>query len=368
MPRTVRLGVFILGALAVLAVGIFLIGSHQGLFSSGYTVKAAFANVSGLQDGAEVRVGGLSEGTVKAIHLPTQPDQKVIVVMELTKATRSVIRKDSVGAIRSEGLVGAQYIEISFGSKDAPPVQDGDTIGSEPPINISDLLKKTNAILDSTQSMTSSLDTAAQNLASVSTKINDGKGTLGALLNDKQVYNELNATTAQAKAGATAFQDNMQALQHNFLLRGFFKKRGYSDSEDLTAHEISSLPPGPYLKKFTYDASRIFSKSDTAKLKSEKTLDEAGRFLESNRFGAAVVAAYMGKGDSEKDKILTEARGMVVRDYLVKNFKMDDILVKTLGLGKDTPAGVESAAGIEILIYPVGSGAPYAKNQEEPSH
>jgi phospholipid/cholesterol/gamma-HCH transport system substrate-binding protein len=368
VPRTVRLGIFIVGALAVLAAGIFLIGSHQGLFSSGYTLKPAFANVSGLQNGAEVRVGGISEGTVKVIQLPTQPDQKVIVVMELKNPTRNVIKKDSVGAIRSEGLVGAEYVEISFGSKDAPPVQNGDTIGSEPPINIADLLKKTNAILDSTQSLTSSLDTAAQNLASVSTKINDGKGALGALLNDKQVYNQLNATTAQAKAGATAFQDNMQALQHNFLLRGFFKKRGYNDSEDLTAHEIASLPQAPYLKKFTYDASRLFSKPDTAKLKSEKTLDEAGKFLESNRFGTAVVAAYMGKGDSEKDKTLTAARSMVVRDYLVKNFKMDDNLVKTLGLGKEAPAGVESAAGVEILIYPVGSGAPYAKNREEPSH
>ena len=122
-----------------------------------------------------------------------------------------------MGAIRTEGLVGAKFVEISFGSKDAPPVRNGDTIGSEPPIDFSDLLKKTNEILDSTKSTTSSLDSAANNLNSISAKINQGKGTLGALVNDKKVYNQLNATTTQAQAGAAAFHDNMQALQHNFL-------------------------------------------------------------------------------------------------------------------------------------------------------
>jgi outer membrane protein OmpA-like peptidoglycan-associated protein len=213
------------------------------------------------------------------------------------------------------------------------------------------------------------LDSAADNLNSISAKINQGKGTLGALVNDKKVYNKLNAATTQAQAGAAAFQDNMQALQHNFFLRGFFNKRGYSDSADLTVHEIGSLPQEPYIKKFTYDAKQIFDKPDTAKLKSPKTLDEAGKFLASNKFGTAVVVAYTGgKGDSEKDKTLTEARTMVVRDYLVKNFSMDDTLVKTMGLGKDTPDGEASVGGVEILIYPAGSDLPYAKNADISSH
>ena len=173
----------------------------------------------------------------------------------------------------------------------------------------------------------------------------------------------------QAQAGATALNDNMQALHHNFLLRGYFNKRGYSDSTDLTAHEISSLPQEPNIKKFTYDVKQLFDKPDTAKLKSQKSLDEAGQFLASNKFGTAVVVAYMGgKGDSEKDKTLSQARAMVVRDYLVKNFSMDDTLVKTMGLGKDAPEGEASAGGVEILIYPPGSDVPYAKNSNNPGH
>jgi phospholipid/cholesterol/gamma-HCH transport system substrate-binding protein len=370
MSRTVRLGMFILGALSILAVGIFLIGREQGLFMSGYTLKAAFTNVSGLQNGAPVRVGGIIEGSVRTIKLPTNPNQKVIVVMQLAKATRQVIKKDSVGAIHSEGLVGAEYVEISFGSEDAPPVKDGDTIGSEPPIDFSDLLKKTNAILDSTGSLTTNMNLVAENLGSITTKIKGGQGSLGALVNDKSMYKELYATTTQAQAGAAAFKDNMQALQHNFLLRGYFNKRGYSDSEDLTAHEIDSLPQGSYTKKFSYDAKQIFDKGETAKLKSAKAMDEAGRFLEANKFSMAVVVAYTGAtGDSERDKTLTEARSMVVRDYLVKNFKiMDDTLVKTMGLGKNTPEGMESDGGIEILIFPSGSNIPYATNPDVSNH
>ncbi len=363
MSRPVRVGIFVLGALSILAVGIFLIGRAQGLFSSGYILNATFVNVSGLQNGAQVRVGGINEGTVKVIKLPTRPDEKVTVVMQLAKLTRNVIKKDSVGSIRSEGLVGAQYVEISFGSNDAPSVQDGDTIASEPPIDFSDILKKTNTILDSTSSMTGNLNTVAENLSQITSKINDGRGSLGQLVNDKQMYKQLNETTTQAAAGATAFKDNMQALQHNFLLRGYFKKRGYADSDDMTAHAIDALPPGSYAKKFSYDATKIFDKDDSAKLKSEKTLEDAGRYLESNKFGAAVVVAYTGaRGDSAQDMTLTEARSMVVRDYLVKHFKIqDDARLRTLGLGKNGTDVTQGDGGIDVVIYPVGTGLPEAK-------
>jgi phospholipid/cholesterol/gamma-HCH transport system substrate-binding protein len=356
--------------LTILAVGIFLIGRQQGLFRTGYILKADFANVSGLQNGAEVRVGGIGEGTVKVIRLPMKPGEKVTVVMELAKPTRNVIKKDSVGSIRTEGMVGAKFVEISFGSQGAPPVKDGDTIAGEPPIDFSDLMKKTNTILDSTQSFTSSLSTAAENLDSISAKINGGQGSIGQLVNDKEIYNQLNATAAQAQAGAAAFKDNMQALQHNFLLRGFFNKRGYSDSAELTAHAIDSLPQEPYIQRFSYDARQLFDKPGTAKLNSAKALNEAGAYLQNNKFGSAVVVAYTGgKGDSERDKTLTEARSMMVREYLVKNFSiLNDTLLKTMGVGKDAPEGDASAGGVEILIYPPGSGVPYAKNPDISSH
>src|ERR1051326_2319897 len=127
MSRAFRLGVFIVATLAILAAGVFLIGSREFLFSSTYQLKADFKNVAGLTNGAEVRVGGIHEGTVKLIQLPAQPGGQMTVIMSLEKSTRKVIRKDSVAAIQTEGLLGNKYVEISFGSDNTSPVENGST-------------------------------------------------------------------------------------------------------------------------------------------------------------------------------------------------------------------------------------------------
>ena len=355
MSRAFRLGVFIFGTLTVLAAGIFLIGNKRFLFDSTYRIKAGFKNVAGLNNGAQVRVGGIRKGTVKQIELPHQSNGEMTVVMDMESSTRDVVKKDSIAAIQTEGLLGNKYVEISFGSGDAPPVMDGETIGSLPPQDISDVLKKTNEILETTQQTMGNMQESMDNLKAISSKINQGEGTIGALVNDRKMYDQLNAATAEAKQGAAAFQDNMEAMKHNWLLRGFFNKRGYGDSSELTEHEISNLPGSPYLKKFVFDAKKMFDKPDNAKLKSEKTLTEAGRFLEGNRFGLAIVAATNGmKGDTDEAQVLTQARAMVVRDYLVKNFKMDDTRLKTIGLGKSDQKDAVDGGSVEVIIYPVG--------------
>jgi phospholipid/cholesterol/gamma-HCH transport system substrate-binding protein len=356
MSRAFRLGVFIVATLLILAAGILLIGNKKFLFSRTFGLRADFQNVGGLEKGAEVRVGGIHEGTVRTIKLPNQPDEKVTVVMDLAIQTRDIIKKDSVAWIKTEGLLGDKYVEISFGSKEGEKVKDGDTLEGQPPVDISDMVKKTDQILDTTKDAMQNVDQMAGNLKSVTSKINEGKGSLGALINDKKVYKEADAAAAQAQAGTAAFQENMEAAKHNLLLRGYFKKRGYEDSSELTKHEIAKLPAEPSIKEFDYNAKQIFDKPDSAKLKNAKTLNEAGKFLEENKFGWALVAAYVGmKGDTDKDRVLTEARAMVVRDYLAENFRLEDTRIKTIGEGKTEQV---TDSKIRILVYPVGSTAP----------
>src|SRR2546428_4659878 len=115
MWRPVRLGAFIFGALVILAIGVFLIGSKEFLFSSTYRLNASFKNVAGLTGGADVRVGGIHKGTVTRIDLPSQPDGGMTVVMNMERSTRSVLKKDSVATLQTEGLLGNRYVEISFG-------------------------------------------------------------------------------------------------------------------------------------------------------------------------------------------------------------------------------------------------------------
>ena len=171
---------------------------------------------------------------------------------------------------------------------------------------------------------------------------------MGALVKDKSLYGNLNAA-------AGALNDDAEALKHNWLLRGFFKNRGYLDSTELTKHEIAELPKGPELKRFTYTTKDLFEKSDTAKLKNQKSLNQAGGFLEQNKFGLAVVIVSSGlKGDLEENQLLTRVRAMVVRQYLADKFKVDDTKLKTKGVGEQKARKLLSPDSVAIIIYGTG--------------
>jgi phospholipid/cholesterol/gamma-HCH transport system substrate-binding protein len=370
MSRAARLGLFIVGTLAILVAGICIIGGKQYLFSSTYQLKSQFADVVGLDDGGDVRVGGVHVGTVRRIDLPQKPGDKVTVVMDLGNSTHRIIKKDSVASIETEGLLGNQYVAVSFGSAGVGEVRDGDVIASLPPLEMSDMLQKASVLLDSSQQAIQNATRATANLDSISAKINKGQGTVGALVNDKQLYNNLEQTTStmnqtmvQAQAGVTDFQENMEALKHNFFVRGFFKNRGYEDSTELTQNEIERLPQGAPMKEFTYSAKQLFDKRETAKLKDQKSLKAGGEFLADNQYGLAVVAVSAGlEGDAQKDLTLTEARAMVVREYLVENFGFDDSQLKTFGMGKQATDSKGDAWGtVRIIIYPTGTEIPPAK-------
>jgi outer membrane protein OmpA-like peptidoglycan-associated protein len=308
MSRAFRVGVFLVVALSFLCAGVFLIGNKESLFDKTYRLRTGFQNAEGLDVGSEVRVGGIHEGTITRINLPTEPGGKVTVDMKLHLPTQNLIRKDSIAAIKTEGLLGNKYLEISFGTEKADAVQDNDIIAAEVPV-----------------------DLAAQ----------------------------AKAIAATASTGVQEFSDNMQAVQHNFLLSGFFKKRGYNDPKELTQNTISKVPAGPSSKEFDYDAGKIFNKPDNAELKNKK-VDDAGNFLQQNTFTLAVVSASAATGDTGKDKLLTKARAKVVRDYLVQNFKLDDTRIKTIGLGKSKEAG--DAGRVQVLVYGAKPAAPPSSN------
>jgi phospholipid/cholesterol/gamma-HCH transport system substrate-binding protein len=367
MSRAARLGAFIIATLAVLAAGIFIIGGKQYLFTPTYRLKAQFATVVGLDPGAEVRVGGVRSGSVRNIELPNKPDGRITVLLDLQRSTHEIIKQDSVAAIETEGLLGNEYVSISFGSAQALNVKDNDTISTVPPLVIADLMKKASGILDSSQAALENVTVTAANLSSITGKINQGQGTIGALVNDKKIYSQIDQTTVglrdtvnHAQAGVAAFQENMEAMKSNFLLRGFFKKRGYENSSDLAKNEIPQLPATAPLKTFSFDSKQLFDKVDTAKPKNQKSLRTVGQFLADTEFGVAVVVVSSATtGDTQKDLVLAQARAMVVRDYLVGNFSFDDSQLKTLGLGKGKSRNADSAWGtVEIVIFPADTEPP----------
>ena len=373
MSRAARVGATIIATLAILTIGIFIIGGKQYLFSSTYQLKTQFDNVVGLDEGADVRVGGVHSGTVRGIVLPHKPGEKITIDMDLKNSTHEIIKQDSIASIETEGLLGNQYVAISFGSAGTAEVKNGDTISSQPPLEMSALLKKASGILDSSQQAIQNATGATAHLNSISAKIDSGQGTVGALVNDKQLYANLQQTTlalhdtvAHAQEGVTDFQENMEALKHNFFLRGYYKSRGYEDSAALAKNEIGQLPQVTPMKEFTYPAKQLFDKQDSAKLKNQKSLNAVGEFLANNQFGFAVVEASTGmEGDAQKDLVLTQARAMVVREYMVTNFEFDDTELGTLGMGKQTDTAPGGGWGtVRILIYPVGTEIPLNKQAQ----
>jgi phospholipid/cholesterol/gamma-HCH transport system substrate-binding protein len=347
MSRSFRLGLFLLATLAILAAGVFLVGRQELKFGSNYLVRAEFDNVTGLSQGADVRVGGIRKGTVQSIQLPRRPDGKVTVTMDLAKDTQAIVKQDSIASIQSEGLLGDKYVEISFGSMEAAQLKGGETIDSEPPLDVSDLFKKANQLLDTGQSALESIQGTTDNLNMITTKINSGQGTVGKMINDTTLYK-------QAAAGATALHDDADALQHNFLLRGFFKDRGYSNPAEIKEHAVAELPGEKPVRSFEFEPKSLFDKPDSARLKNQKSLTAAGQYLQSQKFGLAVIEASTGRtGDADKELALSEARSFVIRKYLVENFPLDDTRVKTLGLGKSATANENGS--IEILVY---AGSP----------
>ena len=373
MSRAARLGVFIVATLAILVAGIFIIGGKQYLFSSTYQLKTRFDNVVGLDAGGDVRVGGVHSGTVRSIVLPHKPGEQVTVIMDMGKSTHEIIKQDSVATIETEGLLGNQFLAISFGSAGSGDVRDGDLIASQPPLQMADMLAKASGILDSSQQAIKNATGAAANLESISAKIDAGKGTAGALVNDKALYTNLEQTSSgmrdtmvHAQAGVTDFQENMEAMKHNFFLRGYFKSRGYEDSAELAKNEIERLPQGAPTKQFTYPSKQLFDKQDSAKLKNQKSLNAGGDFLANNQFGFAVIVVSAGmEGDTQKDLVLTEARAMVVREYLVEHFGFDDSQLKTLGMGKQADTNSDGGWGtVQIFIYPAGTEIPPVKQTQ----
>jgi len=237
---------------------------------------------------------------------------------------------------------------------------------------VSALLMKTSAILDSSQEAILNATQATAHLNSVSAKIDSGQGSVGALINDKALYsnlqrstNSLGDTMVQAQAGVTDFRENMEALKHNFLLSGYFKKRGYEDSTGLEANEIDRLPAGTPDKTFTYSPKQLFDGRESTKLRNQQSLNDSGAFLAGNQYGCAVVVVSAGtEGDTQKELVLTQARAMLVREYLVEHFGFDDSRFKTLALGKQPAATPEAEWGtIQLLVFPAGCEMPANKKQ-----
>jgi len=211
-----KLGLFAIAALAIAIAAIYYVGKQKNKFGSVLHITAQFSSVSGLKIGSNVRLGGIDVGTVDGIELTT--DTTVQVGMVIQKKVQRFIRRDAKASISSDGLMGDKVITIAAGSRDTPIIADRDTLGSFKPV-------ETEAIMTSLKTSADNAAIITGNLAEISNRINRGHGALGRLLRDTSLSDNISATMRNLKSGSKKLDENMEAAQHNFLLRGFFRKK-----------------------------------------------------------------------------------------------------------------------------------------------
>ena len=138
--------------------------------------------------------------------------------MLIKKNVQQFIKTDCEAGIGSAGIIGDRLLIITQGSSDAPLVKDGQQIDSKEPV-------ETDAIMASLQVTADNAAIISDQLAEIMIKINSGNGTLGRLIQDSTIAENINQTIINLKKSSKGLDENMNAAKENFLLKGYFKKK-----------------------------------------------------------------------------------------------------------------------------------------------
>jgi len=239
----VAVGAFVVAGVLLFAVGLFLIGNRRMLFTDNFDVYAEFAGVSGLQDGAKVRVAGMDAGEVRDIHVPANPSAKFRVKLRVRENLHPLVRLDSVASIQTDGLVGNKFIQVEAGTDQAQIVPPNGTIQSREPFDFAELLQRMSQTLDlvtdTIGQLRSSVDDALQsvtdtakgaqdlmgdlggeakeilhaahkaseNVNAIVAEVRQGKGTVGKLMTDDSLFNSVKAMTADGQKAVAALRE-----------------------------------------------------------------------------------------------------------------------------------------------------------------
>ncbi len=437
--KVVGAGLFVVAGVLLFTVGLFMIGERRLLFEDRFPVFTEFATVGQLELGAVVRVGGLEAGEVTDILIPSSPDQKFRVRMQVREDLHQLIRTDSVATTQTEGLVGAIFVNIGTGTESAPRIEAGGTIPSREPLLLSDLLEQASdsitLVTDTVELLRGDVQRAVQQLAltaedshalieeirpdiaamarngnrisadaqEIMGSINEGKGAIGKLINDDTLYvrareiadeaktvmanirevstearraiadfrsqdgpaqglmADMRVTLTQAREATADLADNMEAMKHNFLLRGFFNRRGYFDLDAISPEQYRS----GVLENGNRKAMRIWLSSDVLFERlpdGTETLTDSGRarldsamstFLRYVPANPIVVEGYATTGTAGERFRMSRGRAGLVREYVLGRYELLPQNTGYIALGEQapgSPAG-EQWDGVALTLF-----------------
>jgi phospholipid/cholesterol/gamma-HCH transport system substrate-binding protein len=438
--RAVGAGAFVLVGSLLFAAALFTIGERRMLFNTRFPVYAEFTKLAQLEVGTVVRVSGMNAGAVSNIQIPSSPRGRFRVRMDIREDLHGLVRTDSTATVQTDGLVGAIVVDILTGTEAAAAVASGGTIASRDPFSMTDLLEQASATVklvgDTAQAVRGDIETTVQQVAltaadahglladvrpdltamarsghlgavnaqQVLADIQSGKGSLGLLIENPELYNRLNqgaseaqvamanlrevsaearaaiadlrsgggptqglvaemrVTVDQARTAVADLSDNMAALKHNFLLKGFFNKRGYFSLADMSPGEYRQglletgkrkgtriwLPSATLFERDA-DGAEVLSSSGTAQLDAA-----VATYLNYVPANPLVVEGYAVDGAAGAQFKQARHRADIVREYLIRTYGLVAQATGAIALGNEaagSPGGGQTWDGVALALF-----------------
>ena len=175
---------------------LYYMGSVRHMFQGTFEASAVFRNAKGLQPGNNVTFSGINVGTVERIEIISDSTVRVFFVIE--KATQKFIRRDAEARIVSDGLMGDKVVSISGGTPGSAMIAEGDVIATNEGIAMDDVMSRFSSAGKNTENIT-------RDIASIVSDVNDGKGTLGALLKDTAFAKQFREAIVNLQTGSEEF-------------------------------------------------------------------------------------------------------------------------------------------------------------------
>jgi phospholipid/cholesterol/gamma-HCH transport system substrate-binding protein len=213
-----RVGLTVLFASVTLAVLIFVMSGTGGWFTRKITLRSYFDNAGGLREGAPVRLAGVDIGNVTSVRIvggrPTTP---VEVTMKVNTKYSFNLRKDSVTLLSTAGILGETYVDVDSAVAKGPEATDGDTLAARSQPDIQDVVRASQGTLQN-------MDALLKRVDRIMSFIESGQGSIGKVIYDPALYNQLNATVAEFKGLVDGIQQGKGSLGPLFTSDEAYRK------------------------------------------------------------------------------------------------------------------------------------------------
>ena len=195
----------------LLALGFFtIVLSRENVFSKSYSMTVLFQDVRGLREGDNVFVRGVDVGKIKTLTV-----EPAGVRVKVTLDQEVLLHEDYSIEILPSSVLGGRFLNINVGSPEKPVVAADTVFAGEMPTDLIDeatrAVKMVREALDE-GGVVENLKTSMAQIKEITTKLNEGEGTLGKLLTDKKVYDDITEITTNLKEVSQRLGDGKGTL------------------------------------------------------------------------------------------------------------------------------------------------------------